>query len=530
MPSMVAMDAGGRLLVGDAAAERLRAGYSDAVGRFKSAMGTDRRFTLGERQLDATSLSALVLREMREMATEALGTEVDRAVISVPAWFREPQRRATLDAAHLAGIEVLRLVNEPTAAALHHGLQADAEPRVVAVLDLGGGTFDLTLLELFDGVADVLASVGDVQLGGEDATDLLVQHVARALEVPPIDPTATMRLRLAVERAKRALSFEKSTEVDRGDQRVTLDRGELEQILQPWTRRLRDCVAQIRGAGRYQGPDEILLVGGAARMPLVRALAEDLFGVAPRPWTMGDTAIALGAAIQAGLVLDHAALSENLVSDVLTHSLGVAVCRQVGETLLPGRFDPILSRGTTLPASVERTYWTLHHTQTQVRFQVFEGEQRIAMHNQLLGELVVDELEPLSDQDTTQPVEVRFTHDANGLLEVDAAVPNTDLRRRVVLNRSGAQVSEEDLEARLTELAPLKTHPRDLLPNRWIYERATRVLGWLGGSRRARLDALLDHFEAAMEQRDTEAVERLRIVVRREVEAIEAELGLELDP
>lgn len=497
LPSVVALDEHDHLLVGASARERLLAGLPHSFARFKSAMGTPGD---GKGRLDPTALSALVLREAKRIASEQLGEPVERAVISVPAWFREAQRRATVEAAHLAGLQVLRLVNEPTAAALNHGLGVDDELQTVAVLDLGGGTFDITLVELYDGVADVLASVGDTALGGEDATDRLLAEVLTRLDTPPLDPALRAQLRDQVEQAKRRLSSEPHCTLRWADQSLRLDRDDLDAALRPWTDRLRACIGQLRGQAGWTTPDHLLLVGGAARMPLVRRLAEQVLDVKALPYRDGDTGIALGAAVQAGLVLRHRALEDRLMSDVLTHSLGVDTHRQVDGVLLGDRFDALLSRGTTLPATATSRYVTLNPEQTHVSFAIFEGEDRVASRNHLLGQLEV-QVEPGS----LRSVEVRFTHDVSGLLEVEAEVDG-GARERLVLQRSGLDVDEEAQQERLAALDALKVHPRDLLPNRLAIERGNRVVRLSSGPERELLVGLLDGLEAAMERRDDEAI------------------------
>lgn len=503
LPSVVALDDRDHVLVGQPARERLLAGDERALARFKSAMGSERTFAFGSRHLDPTSLSALLLREARQIASEHLGEDVDRAVISVPAWFREAQRRATVEAAHLAGLQVLRLVNEPTAAALNHGLGVDDELRTVAVLDLGGGTFDITLVELYDGVADVLASVGDTALGGEDATDLLYGEVVQRLPAAPLLPEARAHLRERVERAKRHLSTAAVTTLTWEGADVEVTAPELERVLSPWTRRLRACIGQLRAQAGWTEPDTLLLVGGAARMPIVRRLAEEALGVDALPFRDGDTGIALGAAVQAGLVLRHEALEDRLMSDVLTHSLGVGTHRTVDGVLLGDRFDPLLSRGTTLPVSTTSHYHTLHPDQEKVTFTVYEGEDRMASRNHALGTLEIA-VEP----GALRTLEVRFTHDVSGLLEVE--VEAGDERRRLVLQRSGLAVDDDAQQERLGALASLKVHPRELLPNRLAIERGNRVVRSSSGPERELLVGLLDALEAAMERRDASSIVHYR--------------------
>lgn len=530
VPSELALDDEDHLLVGaPARAVGLRRPDRHAA-RFKPDMGTDRELTLGSMTLSPVSASALVLRELKDTAELHLGHPVERAVISVPAWFREPQRRATLDAGQLAGLEVQRLINEPTAAALAHGLEGDDELRRVAVLDLGGGTFDVTLLELFDGVVDVRASVGDVHLGGEDVTDAVGAWLGRQSKVRTIDPAITGRLRHAAERAKRVLSSEPVASVEGIEgQRVELDRATLRGLCQPLIDRMRVIVEQALlqaelGPERF---DEVLLVGGAVRMPFIGEAATEWFGQAPRPLGAVDHLVALGAAVQAALVADHAAVRERLVTDVLTHSLGLAAQRTFDDRVYADRFVPLLSRGVTLPASRSDTFSTVRHDQDVVQLEIYEGERRIASDNHHLGTLKL-EVPPGTEAEHREAVDVRFTHDASGLLEVEATVRSSGTTQAILIERGGQAYDEDDRSAFVAQMAQLKVHPRDLLPNRWLLERATNVVERLTGDRRAELDTFLMAFEAALDEGDPERIEALRTGLGARVAELERVLHLDL--
>jgi molecular chaperone HscC len=524
VPSVVALDDGGHVLVGHAAAERLARGLPDTAARFKGDMGSERRFPFAGGERDAVTLSAMVLRDLvrRLEGRGPIGT----LVITVPAWFREPQRKATVEAAHLAGLRVDRLVNEPTAAALFHGLHLDDEPRTLAVFDLGGGTFDLTELELFDGVADVRGSVGDVQLGGEDLTDALAAWAARHLSVPPIDPLGRARLRVAAERAKRALSAHDATTLTFDETALPLDRAAFETLARPFRQRLERCCRQLMLQTGTRAYDAVLLVGGATRTPFVHDLVREVFDREPTTSAEVDHAVALGAAVQAALVAGHDAVAEKMVTDVLTHTLGVAVHRHVDGVVLADRMDPVLPRGTALPASRRSRYSTHHPEQSAVAIRVFEGEHRVATDNRELGTL---RLEELPHSEGLHALEVRFTHDASGLLEVEAAIPALDRTVSAVIERAGRSYTVSEREETLALLERLKVHPRELLPNRWLVERASRVVELLTGGPREEITSLLDLFEAALERGDPVRIAQVREVLAASTAQRVAELGLEIE-
>jgi len=530
-PSVVAIDDSGHLLVGRPALERHARGLPNTVSRFKSDMGSERLFKLGGRDLSATALSALVLRELKASAGKVLGVDIRRAVVTVPAWFGEPQRRATVEAAALAGLEVVRLVNEPTAAALAHGLHIDDEPRTIAVLDLGGGTFDITLIELFDGIADVRASNGDVRLGGEDVTDALLLWARRQASVQSIDPTDLALTRQAAEHAKRRLATCEQTELAVQGQALILTRDILSDETADVQQRMASCIREVllQTGLRGRDVDTVLLVGGATRLPWMASLSERVLGHVPQPAGDVDHVVAAGAAVQAGLVANHAALRERMVTDVLTHSLGVSTQMTWGDTVFHDRFDPILHRGTTLPATRVSRYHTLHPKQEGVRFRIYEGERRQAKDNRYLGEVEIHGLPAHEDADAREDIDVRFAHDVSGLLEVEARLISTGATARVTLARAGVRYTDAEREEIEAQLLQLKTHPRDLLPNRWLLERATRVVELLVGEPRARLDSLLTAFESALEGGDPALIARRHADLSAVLGQTTSDLELELD-
>lgn len=522
MPSAVALDPSGLLLVGAPAAERAAHAPRDAVLRFKPDMGAGRTFPLRDVRYDATSLSAMVLRELRRTAEEALGQPIERVVVSVPAWFRDAQRRATLDAGRLAGLTIERLVNEPTAAALAYGLASPDREAKIVVLDLGGGTFDVSVLDLFDGVVEVLASVGDVHLGGEDFTDVVARELTRASVVVGMDPEAAATVRTRAELAKRRLSVEDRVEVPTDQGVVTLERSALERAWGPLTERMLRCVREALAQARLSAGevDEVLLVGGATRMPLVQALARQVFRREPREGIDPDRVVALGAAVQAGLVQGARAVRELVATDVLTHSLGMAVTRFWDGQAYGDRFQAVLARGVTLPTSRTERFWTLRPDQTFIRVRLYEGEHREVTQNELLGELEVGDLPTSEDPDRRECIDVRFAHDLNGLLAVDVTVPATGARHQLLLHRGRQRLEGEAWEAAVAALERLRTPPRELLPNRYLLERAARLHVLLPASEAAGIDAALTSFEAALDIGDTGLIERRRAVLTGMVEAL----------
>ena len=290
---------------------------------------------------------------------------------------------------------------------------------------------------------------------------------------------------------------------------------------------MREAILQSRL--RPGDIDQVLLVGGATRMPVVAKVTERVFERQPQPTADLDEIVARGAAVQSGLVARHAAVRDRASTDVLTHSLGVAVLQQWGDAVFADRFAPVLHRGTTLPATRVERFSTLHHEQTEVRLRIFEGESREVTDNDELAVLVLEGLPTHEDAAAREAIDVRFAHDASGLLEVEATLPSTGEQVSTVLTRGGSPLSEQDLAASREVIARLKTHPRDLLPNRWLLERAARIVEQLTGGDRDALDHLLTAFEGTLEHGDPQGIAQTRDVLRAQIDGLARHYSLELD-
>jgi molecular chaperone HscC len=521
-PSAVSIGDDGEVLVGAAALARAASHPERTATAFKRDMGTDRRYSLGGRSLTPPELSAMVLRALRQDAEAALGRTVDEAVITVPAYFDELQRRATRDAAAIAGLKVERIINEPTAAALAYGLhQRDRELRI-AVLDLGGGTFDVTVLEIIEGVIEIRSTAGDTRLGGEDFVDTLAEIVvekAGRVELRE-DRRAWAVVRAAVEAAKRRLSAAVETEVlvveapvSRGKPlslTLPLTREVAESAWAPLTVRLRAPVLRaLRDAGLgADAIDEVLLVGGATRMPCVARLAAELFGKMPLRVLPPDEAVAYGAAVQAALKGRDAAVEDMVVTDVAPFSMGVATASRVGVQTIDGLFTPIIERGTVIPASRSRLFSTMGDNQTHINLEVFQGEHALCRDNRKLGEL---KLGPLLPRPAGQvAVEVRFSYDLNGLLEVDTFVPDTGQKKSLLLEQTPGRLSAEQIAEARRNLERLKFHPREALPNTTALARGEALFVQLTGSAREELAGEMTRFRHALETQDPEGIDEAR--------------------
>ncbi|WP_298959967.1 molecular chaperone HscC [uncultured Methylobacterium sp.] len=502
-PSVVGLDADGSVLVGRAARERLATHPERTVASFKRWMGSGHVARLGRGQsFRPEELSALVLRSLKADAEAHLGTAVAEAVISVPAYFNDIQRKATLDAARLAGLPVERLVNEPTAAALAYGVESRREGAVL-VFDLGGGTFDVSLLELYDGVMEVRATAGDVALGGDDFTALLAGLIAGDQGVSldgSLPPGERARILRVAEAVKRGLTGAPETryEILLGDRvrQGAVARARFEEAAAPLLHRLRAPLERaLSDSGkRLADLDAVVLVGGATRMPVIRSLVARLFGRLPLVHVDPDTVVAQGAAVQAGLKARHAALDEVVMTDVCPFTLGIAVTENARTAAATTVMLPIIERNAAVPVSRAHAVTTIHDDQTRIAVQVFQGESLRPDDNVALGELPVTVPKGPAGAETA---EVRFTYDINGALEVEVAVLSTGLRRRQVF-RNGANLDEAELDARFAALAAIKLAPRDQAENRALLARAEALYAELRGEMRQHVAERVARFERAI--------------------------------
>lgn len=523
-PSAVSIGEDGATLVGQAARDRLSTHPARGAASFKRAMGTGHVFDLAGRPFRAEELSALVLRSLRQDAERFLGEPVEEAVITVPAYFSNAQRKATEAAGRLAGLRVRRLLNEPTAAAMAYGLHvAGGDEQRVLVLDLGGGTFDVSILELFEGVMEVRATSGDNRLGGDDFTALLMegfmQAVGLAAGLPPLreDGEARGALRHAAEVAKRALGAGHEHAMTLVHKGRTLGwpvtREEFEARAQPLLARLRTPIERAIRDSRLSPEriDHLVLAGGATRMPMVRRMAAQLFDRLPVATVDPDEVVARGAAVQAGLVARDAALADRVMTDVAPFTLGVETSKgSGGRVLLDGLFLPLIERNTVIPASRSTSLFTASDYQKRIVLKVFQGEGRLVRDNIYLGELDVP-VPP--DRAGAQGIEVRLTYDTSGLLEVDVLVKSTGLRRATVIQNQPGVLDEAEIAARLGRLAALKANPHEQAENVALVAHAERLYGERLGAERDAVGLALEQFLVVLNRQDPAEIARAREVL-----------------
>ncbi|MGR4895674.1 Hsp70 family protein [Stenotrophomonas sp. LARHCG68] len=524
-PSAVSV-ADGAVLVGQAARDRLVSHPGDSVAHFKRWMGTDRETRLGSHRFRPEELSALVLRALLADAEAALGHKVEEAVISVPAYFSDAQRKATRTAGELAGIRVERLINEPTAAALAYGLQEREREGRILVLDLGGGTFDVSILELFDGIVEVHASAGDNFLGGEDFLQVLAHAFRQDMKLDPatLDGSEQAQLLHRLEQLKRELSARSAVDLQLtlGGRELHwhLDEARYAQLCQPLLQRMRTPIERaIRDARlKPEALDDIILVGGAARMPMVVRLATRMFGRLPLRHIHPDQAIALGAAVAAGMKARDSALREVVLTDVCPYTLGTQVSRMGPDGKeRTGYFHPIIQRNSVVPVSREDVFHPVHAEQKVLRFDVYQGESPTVDRNIKLGELQI----PLTNHgNEDRSVTTRFTYDVDGILQVEVTENATGKRHELVLEQNPGVLAPDQIQQRLQALQALKVHPRDHQPNIALIARTERLYSE-HVDQREQLQGWLLQFREALESQDAQRVERHRRELGRALDELE---------
>lgn len=528
-PSVVSVDEEGNLLIGETAREYGLVHPLSMARFFKRDMGTEKEFTLNGKKLRPEDLSSLVLRSLKEDAESFLGCPVDEAIISVPAYFNDFQRKATKRAGELAGLNVLRIINEPTAAAIAYGVGSTDKDERCLVFDLGGGTFDVSILEFYKSIMEVHTIAGDNFLGGEDFTSLLADMFLEKLAIAPetLDVRTKNRVMKAAEICKCSYSKTDSPVmsclIDGEVKELKIPVSEYEKACAPLLEKVRKPIERsLRDAGlKLSEIDRIVLVGGATRLPIVRRFVSKLFHIIPNLAVDPDTAVACGAAIQCGMKQRDKEIREMVLTDVCPFTLGTEVSMDNGMFEEDGHYLPIIDRNTVIPVSRMQTVYTAHDGQTRVRVKVLQGESRSAKNNLMLGEITV----PVPPGPKgSQSVEITYTYDVNSLLEVQVKVVSTGMVRTIIVQDGEHKLSEEEAKARIEELSYLKQNPRDDEANRLLLLRGERLYEEVVGAQRDVINRALMDFERTLSGQDRTEIERGRKTLAKILEDIEMNL------
>ena len=522
-PSVVAFVDGGETLVGEPAKRqavtnpvRTISSIKRFMGRRHSEVSSEEKMVpykvvggSGEyvkvgvdgKEMTPPEISALTLRKLKESAEAYLGHKVNKAVITVPAYFNDAQRQATKDAGQIAGLEVARIINEPTAASLAYGLEKNANEKIV-VFDLGGGTFDVSCLEVADGVFRVISTNGDTHLGGDDFDVVLIDYVADDFKTQQgidlrKDVMALQRLQEACEKAKRELSSAQSTDINlpfiTADQngpkhlQMKLTRAKFEQLTDHLIERCRGPVLRALEDAKLSPSqiDEVVLVGGSTRIPKVQEMVKSIFGKDPHKGVNPDEVVAIGAAIQGGVLSGE--VRDVLLLDVTPLSLGI-------ETL-GGIMTKLVERNTTIPVEKKQVFSTADNNQSAVTIKVFQGEREIAEHNRLLGQFNLEGIPP-APRGIPQ-IEVTFDLDANGILNVAAKDLGTQKEQKVRIEQSSG-LSDEEIEKMKRDA---EAHADEDKKRRELVEMKNK-----GESMCFELEKLLKEHDAKLRDSDKDAI------------------------
>ena len=464
-PSVVAFTKTGERLVGDPAKRQAVTNADKTISSIKRHMGSDYKVTIDDKKYTPQEISAMILQKLKKDAESYLGETVNEAVITVPAYFNDAQRQATKDAGKIAGLDVKRIINEPTAAALAYGLDNDTEQKVM-VYDLGGGTFDVSIIEIGDGVIEVLSTNGDTHLGGDDfdqkIIDWMVSEFKKAEGVDlSTDKMALQRLKEAAEKAKKELSSATTTNINLPFITATADgpkhfdmnltRAKFEELVNDLVERTAIPVQNaMKDAGlNYSDISKVLLVGGSTRVPCVQEKVKQLTGKEPNKSLNPDECVAIGASIQGGKLAGDAGAGDILLLDVTPLSLSI-------ETM-GGIATKLIERNTTIPTKKSQVFSTAADNQTAVDINVLQGERQFAKDNKSLGQFRLDGIPPA--RRGVPQIEVTFDIDANGIVNVSAKDLGTGKEQHITIT-SGTNMSDDDIEKAVKEAAEFEAQDK----------------------------------------------------------------------
>lgn len=516
-PSVISVDEDGQVYIGETAKERMQLYPDSSAAVFKRSMGSEKIYELSGKKFLPEELSALILRALKEDAECYLQEEVTEAVISVPAYFNDERRKATKRAGELAGLKVERIISEPTAAAIAYGLYENRENGKFLVFDLGGGTFDVSILELYDSIIEVRAVAGDNFLGGEDFTKVIEDiffDKNPEIDRESLSEKESKHIRKQAENCKMAFSGERYSNMvcKIGEQtyemRLSIDEYEakcdelLDKIRQPIKRSLSDANVRLKDI------DRVVMVGGATKLSFIRKFVGKLFHNLPDTSINPDEAVALGAAVQGAMKERRDSIKEVILTDVCPFTLGTeVVVEKDNGRFEDGHFCPIIERNTTIPASRTERLYTVHDNQTQIRCKVLQGESRFASNNVTLGEIRIKVPKAEAGKES---IDVTYTYDVNSILEVEIKVTSTGEITKEIIKTSATDMSDEEIKERMEALSYLKIHPREKEENKLLLLRGERLYEESIGNERMYIEYALREFERALDTRDDSVIEGAR--------------------
>ncbi len=524
MPSVVGVAENGQWLVGRPALNQWVVRPAETVRSIKRKMGTNEHVLLAGNEYTPPQISALILQALKAAAEQHLGESISQAVITVPAYFSDGQRQATRDAGTIAGLDVMRILNEPTAAALAYGLQQNMD-QVALVYDLGGGTFDVSLVEFSNGVVDVKASHGDTHLGGDDFDARLAGWLVEQFEEQHgvdlrADYVAQARIRAAAEQAKIALSRDPFVWVREEylaekngtplHLEVEISRGQFISLIDDLLHATLLSIDRVLNDAEIEQPDHVLLVGGSTYIPAVWELVAERTGLTPRQDVNPSEAVALGAGIQAGIIAGEDI--EAILVDVTPFSLGMAVAEIAPSgMLIDDRFKVLIHRNTTIPTVQREIFSALTPTQREAKVEIYQGESLIASQNTLLGEFLFEHMRP-EEPGVPARVTVEFDIDVNGILNVRAIDRGSGQEKAITVKASRQRLSQTEIQSAQLELphefvsVNLDLPPELISEAEALLNRAEALFDALNDQLADRLNGIMSDVEGALESGDEDSL------------------------
>lgn len=458
-PSVVGISDSGEIIVGEYAKEQLLIKPDKTIMEVKRLMGTGRKVSIGGNEYTPQQVSSYILKYLKSCAEDYLGEEMERAVITVPAYFTDEQRRATVEAGEMAGFKVERIINEPTAAALAYGIEHMEDEKHILVYDLGGGTLDVTLLEMFQGVLEVKASSGNNKLGGKDFDEKLMDMIINDFEKKEDidlrkDLRAVARIKEAAENCKIILSGEDEYNInlpfiaEKNDQPIGLVRkvtkGEFEELIWELVKSTEEPINLVlKDSGIPKTDiDIVLLVGGSTRIPLIKEFLEQALDKEPKTLVDPDMAVVMGAAVQAGIINNELSQDNDiLITDVCPYTLGIETMGFIGGFPVTDVYDVIIPRNLTIPVVKEKIYGTVVENQEQVEIKVYQGDHKKASGNNSLGNFTLSGIP--ANEAFKEKINVKFMYDINGILQVEAQIVSTGKQASISIETTGVKLEEE---------------------------------------------------------------------------------------
>lgn len=512
-PSVVSLDEDGEIITGAVARERLVTNPADTVASFKRFMGSKKIFQLAEKNFTPQELSAFILRQLKQDAEQYLGEEITEAVISVPAYFNNNQRVATLEAGRIAGLHVERLVNEPSAAALASYMISGEDEQSCLVFDFGGGTLDVSVVDCFDDVIEIVAVSGDNHLGGNDFDTKIAEFFCKShdISMDSLSPEKRATLLRLAEKAKKELTEKKAAllqmDIENETMAVILNNEIIIECCADLFERMAGAVKHaLRDSGySMEDIDNVVLAGGSGKMPVVSYFLQNLLGKNPVMIGSPDEIIARGAGIYAGIKARNAEIKDMLLTDICPFTLGVGV--QNFNNPKNHSMSPVIERNSVLPVSRTKLYTNAGDGQSEIKIVVYQGESFDCSDNLCLGKIEID-IEKSRLHEAS--ISVTFSYDINGILIVDVEDNKTSNHKQQVFMNEGINLSEEEIKKKREELKKYKISANGNMKDKLLLARGNRLYQELTGINRERVAAAMQQFEYVLSVNDKQAVHTLR--------------------